>query len=78
MDIHIDRLSLHAPGVAGPDAERLARQVANGLAGAAGSWPGPRYVESIQANLTSGRGTVTEELSARIVAEILRRVNRTA
>ena len=78
MDIHIGRLRLNAPGVAGPDAERLAQQGANGLAGAAGSWPGPSYIESVEANLTSGKETVTEELSARIVTEILRQLNRTA
>jgi hypothetical protein len=78
MDLHIGRLRLNVPAMSGPDAERLAVQIADGLAGARDWWPAGRSIENIHADLTSERGSVTDDLSAAIVAEIFRQLNRTA
>jgi len=78
VDMWIDRVRLNVSGLAaGPDGERLARLVAQGLA-AADVGGESRHIERIEAKVAAGKDTVTDELSRMIVAEILRQSSRTA
>jgi hypothetical protein len=75
MNLHIDRLRLYAPASTGAVGERLARLIAGGLAEAPALPAGGR-IETIKAKVTEETQTVTDELSRKIVAEILRQLNR--
>lgn len=75
MNTYIDRLRLNAPGLAEPDAERLALLVANGLAAGSGLLAVGRQVDGIEANITVPPDTPAGELAGIIVAEILRQLN---
>jgi hypothetical protein len=78
VDMRIDRLRLNVSGfAAGPDGERLATLVAQGLA-AAHVGGESRHIERIETRIAAGEHTVTEELSRMIVAEIRRQSSRTA
>jgi hypothetical protein len=75
MNWYIDRLRLYMPDAPGDGGERLARLVGGGLAKAPKAAAGG-HVEAITAKVTEETPTVTDELSRKIVAEILRQLNR--
>jgi hypothetical protein len=77
MDVYIDRLRLVAAGMAEPDAERLGILVANALAANAGAVTSAGESESVDVNVQAGRGMAADAISQRIVAEIVRQLNRT-
>ena len=75
-DISIDRLTLHAPGFSEVEARRLALAVTEGLAGVRLP-PGTAAPERIAVNAPAEAGKPRpERLADRIVAEILRQLER--
>jgi hypothetical protein len=75
MNWYIDRLRLYTPASTDGGSERLARLVAGGLAEALKANAGG-HVEAITATATEETSTAMDELSRKIVEEILRQLNR--
>jgi hypothetical protein len=74
-EIRIDRLSLQVPGLSAAEGRRLALQVAEGL-GALGAAGGGRDIPTVRVDLTAASKTSMDELAVKIVAEVLRQVDR--
>ncbi len=75
-DVTIDRLSLHLSGLSEAEGQRLARLVADGLARA--SMPdGLENRDAVQTTTIAHAGGSMQAISQRIVADILRQLQRT-
>jgi hypothetical protein len=75
MEISIDRLTLHVPGLSESDCRRLALEVAEGL-GAARASGGGRDIPSLRLDLLAGPETGLDELARQIVLQLLHEVRR--
>ena len=76
-EIIIDRLSLKLSALSERDGEYLARRIADALGAAAVALEGSRHLDAMQVNVTAEPGTPMDTLSQRIVAEMLRQLDRT-
>jgi hypothetical protein len=76
-DISIDRLSLNMPGSA-QRGEHLARKIADGLADPALSRGMPADVSGLNISLRGAPNENDDALAGRIIAEIIRQLDRTA
>jgi len=75
--INIDRLSLRLSGISGGDGQHLARLIAEGLAAAPIGIEGTHHLDAMQVNVTARPGSSMDMLSQRIVADVLRQLERT-
>ena len=75
--IDIDRLSLRLSGISGGDGQRLARLIAEGLAASPIGIEGTHHLDTMQVNVTARPGSSMDMLSQRIVADVLRQLERT-
>jgi hypothetical protein len=73
-DLTIERLSLHLSGLSEGEGERLARLIADGLAHVSISGAENRAV--MQAAITASPGLDIQELSERILADVVRQLDR--
>lgn len=73
-DLTIERLSLHLSGLSEGEGERLARLVADGLANV--SMAGAANRDRMKAVITASPGADMQELSDRIVADLVRQLDR--
>lgn len=73
-DLTIERLSLHLSGLSEAEGERLARLIADGLAHA--SMPGSENRDAMKAAVTAFPGGDMQELSERIVTDVVRQLDR--
>jgi phosphoglycerate dehydrogenase-like enzyme len=72
-DLNIERLSLNLSGLSEGESRHLARLIADGLAEA--QLPDVTFRrEVMQSNITAHAGGSTQELSDRIVAEVVRQL----
>ncbi len=72
-DLNIDRLSLHLSGMGEADGARLARLLADGLANASMAESGGE-IGVMRAQVSAPTGSNLQELSDRIVADLLRQL----
>ena len=73
-DLTIERLCLHLSGLSEEEGERLARLIADGLANV--SMPGAENRDVMKAVVTASPGADMQELSDRIVADLVRQIDR--
>jgi hypothetical protein len=73
-DLTIERLSLHLTGLSEGEGQRLARLVADGLAQV--SISGGENRDVMNAAITVSPGVDMQELSERIVADVVRQLDR--
>jgi hypothetical protein len=76
--MHVDRLTLHLPGMSEWEARRLAQLVAQGLGGAALPADMPRRMDALRTEIAAQPGEATERLAHRIVEALVRQVGDTA
>jgi hypothetical protein len=72
-DFNIDRLSLHLSGMGEAEGQRLARLVADGLANASMVEVGGE-IGAMRSQVSASTGSDLQELSDRIVADLLRQL----
>jgi hypothetical protein len=77
-DISIARLSLDLPGFTAQRGERLARKIANGLEDVSLSRGPPADVSSLDISLRLAPDESDDALADRIVAELIRQLDRIA
>jgi hypothetical protein len=75
--INIDQLALKLSGVSERDGQRLAQQIADGLAHASISAESSQQLDALRVNVTARPGDSMDWLSKQIIADILRQLNRT-
>jgi hypothetical protein len=75
MEISIDRLTLHIPGLSESDGRRLALRVAEGLGAARGAGGG-RDIPALRLDLLAGPNAGVDELARQVVREVWRQVQR--
>ena len=73
-DLTIERLSLHLSGLSEGEGQRLARLIADGLAQV--SISGGENRDVMNAAITVSPGVDMQELSERIVADVVRQLDR--
>jgi hypothetical protein len=73
-DVTIERLSLHLSGLSEGEGQRLARLIADGLAQV--SISGGENRDVMNAAITASPGVDMQELSERIVADVVRQLDR--
>lgn len=73
-DLTIERLSLHLSGLSEGEGQRLARLIADGLAQVPIS--GGENRDVMNAAITASPGVDMQELSERIVADVVRQLDR--
>jgi hypothetical protein len=73
-DLTIERLSLHLSGLSEGEGQRLARLIADGLAQV--SISGGENRDVMNAAITASPGVDMQELSRRIVADVVRQLDR--
>jgi hypothetical protein len=73
-DLTIERLSLHLSGLSEGEGQRLARLIADGLAQV--SISGGENRDAMNAVITASPGVDMQELSERIVADVVRQLDR--
>jgi hypothetical protein len=73
-DLTIERLSLHLSGLSEGEGQRLARLIADGLAQV--SISGGENRDVMNAAITASPGVDMQELSERIVADVVRQLDR--
>jgi hypothetical protein len=73
-DLTIERLSLHLSGLSESEGHRLARLIADGLAQV--SISGGENRDVMSAAITASPGVDMQELSERIVADVVRQLDR--
>ena len=73
-DLTIERLSLHLSGISEGEGQRLARLIADGLAQV--SISGGENRDAMSAAITAPTGTDMQQLSERIVADVVRQLDR--
>ncbi|HEX3437623.1 MAG TPA: hypothetical protein VHT24_12710 [Pseudacidobacterium sp.] len=76
-DLTIDRLSLRLSGMREGEGQRLARMIAEGLAGATVD-AGTKNFRSMQSNATAKTGTNLQAISNGVVADLIRQLERSA
>lgn len=77
-NLHIDRLVIKLTGPAPASAERLARRVAEGLGAARLAEAGASKVETMRLDVQASAASDADQLAARIVAELLKRLGGVA
>jgi hypothetical protein len=73
-DLTIERLSLHLSGLSEGEGQRLARLIADGLAQV--SISGGENRDVMNAAITASPGVDMQKLSERIVADVVRQLDR--
>jgi hypothetical protein len=73
-DVTIERLSLHLSGLSEGEGQRLARLIADGLAQV--SISGGENRAAMSAAITASPGVDMQKLSERIVADVVRQLDR--
>jgi hypothetical protein len=73
-DLTIERLSLHLSGLSEGEGQRLARLIADGLAQV--SISGGENRDAMNAAITASPGVDIQKLSERIVADVVRQLDR--
>lgn len=73
-DLTIERLSLHLSGLSEGDGQRLARLIGDGLARV--SVTGGENRDAVKTAVTASPGVDVQDLSERIVSDIVRQLDR--
>jgi hypothetical protein len=76
--VSIDRIDIDLPGFSAQRGERIARLIAEGLAGCASFRTTPAAVSDLDVQLVGMLGESDEALARRIVAGIIRQLDRAA
>jgi hypothetical protein len=73
-DLTIERLSLNLSGLSEEEGQRLARLIADGLANVSMAGAGNR--DAMKATVSASPGAGMQELSQRIVADVVRQLDQ--
>lgn len=76
-NLNIDRLTLNLPALSQSDGQRLARQIAEGLASGVITSQAARDSPNIHVTIPANSNPDVDWLADQIVAEVLRQLNQT-